>query len=119
MWYQGDGHGSADFAGMVDYASTANSAARSRSISAKDLPVAAWIAATLAVAASRRTITSQYLGSSSMPYKDQAFEALREPAAPISEEASLITGITADMVAGKAINADAVAAAVDPRLQRG
>ena len=46
-------------------------------------------------------------------YKDQAFEGLREPAAPISEEASLITGITAEMVAGKEIDAEAVAAVVE------
>jgi DNA polymerase-3 subunit epsilon len=45
-------------------------------------------------------------------YKDAAFEALREPAAPISEEASLITGITAGMVAGTTIDAEAVAAMV-------
>ncbi len=35
------------------------SAARSRSISAKGLPVAAWTASILAAATSRRTITSQ------------------------------------------------------------
>lgn len=46
-------------------------------------------------------------------YKGQAFEELREPAAPVSEEATLITGITADMVAGKAIDAEAVAAVVE------
>lgn len=45
-------------------------------------------------------------------YKDRAFEGLCEPAAPISEEASLITGITADMVAGKTIDAQAVAAVI-------
>ena len=42
----------------------------------------------------------------------RAFEGLREPAVPISEEASLITGITAEMVAGKSIDEAAVAAAV-------
>ncbi len=46
-------------------------------------------------------------------YKDHAFEGLREPAAPISEEASLITSITSEMVVGKTIDADAVAAMVD------
>ncbi len=49
----------AEFAGMVDYASMVDSAARSCSISVKALPVAAWVASTLAAAASRRTITSQ------------------------------------------------------------
>ena len=44
-------------------------------------------------------------------HKALAFEALREPAVPISEEASLINGITADMVAGKSID-DAVIASV-------
>jgi DNA polymerase III subunit epsilon len=42
-------------------------------------------------------------------HKALAFDALREPAVPISEEASLITGITSDMVAGKSIDAGAVA----------
>ena len=42
-------------------------------------------------------------------HKALAFDALREPAVPISEEASLITGITSDMVAGKSIDAAAVA----------
>jgi len=46
-------------------------------------------------------------------YRDHAFEELREPNVPISEEASLITGITADMVAGKEINADSVDALVE------
>ncbi len=41
-----------------------------------------------------------------------AFEGLRQPAVPISEEAALITGITDDMVAGKFIDADAVTAIV-------
>ncbi|MCZ6771251.1 MAG: exonuclease domain-containing protein [Proteobacteria bacterium] len=36
--------------------------------------------------------------------KARAFEGLREPAVPISAEASLITGITAEMVAGKSID---------------
>lgn len=46
-------------------------------------------------------------------HKQQAFDELREPAAPISEEASLITGVTADMVDGKSIDAKAVAAVVE------
>ena len=41
-------------------------------------------------------------------HKDQAFDALREPAIPISEEASIITGITNDMVAGRTIDAGKV-----------
>ncbi len=41
-------------------------------------------------------------------HKDQAFEALREPSIPITEEASIITGITDDMVAGKRIDEDQV-----------
>lgn len=45
-------------------------------------------------------------------HKGQAFEGLRESAVPISEEASLITGITDDMVAGKSIDKAAVAAVV-------
>jgi len=44
--------------------------------------------------------------------KDQAFEELREPAVPISDEASLVTGITNDMVAGESIDAEVVAAIV-------
>jgi DNA polymerase-3 subunit epsilon len=46
-------------------------------------------------------------------YMDEVFDGLREPAAPISEEASLITGITADMVVGKSIDAEAVAEVVE------
>jgi DNA polymerase III subunit epsilon len=46
-------------------------------------------------------------------YAAQAFEALREPAVLISEEASLITGISADMVSGKTVDADAVAMLVE------
>ena len=46
-------------------------------------------------------------------HKDDAFEAFREPAAPISEEAAVITGITADMVAGATIDAEAVADIVE------
>mgnify|MGYP003667548833 CR=1 FL=1 len=42
--------------------------------------------------------------------KDLAYEALREPAVPISEEASLITGITGDMVSGKVIDPEVVTA---------
>lgn len=45
-------------------------------------------------------------------HKALAFEGLRDPAVPISEEASLITGITDDMVAGKSIDDAAVAAVV-------
>ncbi len=45
-------------------------------------------------------------------HKALAFERLREPAVPISEEASIITGITDDMVAGKSIDDAAVAAVV-------
>lgn len=41
-----------------------------------------------------------------------AFEALREPSVPISEEAALITGISADMVAGKSIDEATVAAVI-------
>jgi DNA polymerase-3 subunit epsilon len=44
--------------------------------------------------------------------KELAFEGLREPAVPISEEASLVTGITDAMVAGKSIDAAAVAAVI-------
>lgn len=46
-------------------------------------------------------------------YNDLAFEGLREPAVPISEEASLITGLTADMVVGQSVDADAVASLVE------
>ena len=45
-------------------------------------------------------------------HKALAFEALREPAVPISEVASIITGITGDMVVGKSIDDAAVAALV-------
>ena len=45
-------------------------------------------------------------------HKELAFEELREPAVPISEEAALVTGITADMVAGKSIDEAIVAAVV-------
>jgi DNA polymerase III subunit epsilon len=45
-------------------------------------------------------------------HKAQAFEGLREPAVPISEEASLITGITSDMVGGKSIDGSMVEAVV-------
>jgi DNA polymerase-3 subunit epsilon len=45
-------------------------------------------------------------------HKSLAYDGLREPAGAISEEAMLITGITADMVAGKAIDERAVAAIV-------
>ena len=45
-------------------------------------------------------------------HKDLAFDELREPAVPISAEASLITGIIDDMVAGKSIEEDAVTSIV-------
>jgi DNA polymerase-3 subunit epsilon len=45
-------------------------------------------------------------------YKDAAFEGLRQPAVPMSEEARLITGITDEMLSGKSIDADAVTAIV-------
>ena len=45
-------------------------------------------------------------------HKAQAFDQLREPAVPISEEASLINGITNEMVAGKSIDGSAVATVV-------
>jgi DNA polymerase-3 subunit epsilon len=44
--------------------------------------------------------------------RDGAFEGLREPGVPISEEATIITSISAEMVAGKSIDAAAVAAIV-------
>lgn len=43
---------------------------------------------------------------------DGAFEGLREPSVPISEEASLITGLTAEMVSGKTIDLASVDALV-------
>ncbi len=45
-------------------------------------------------------------------HKALAFEGLREPAVPISEDASLITGITNEMVAGKTIDESAVSALI-------
>jgi len=45
-------------------------------------------------------------------HKDLAVDALREPAVPISAEASLITGMTDDMVAGKSIEEHAVSSIV-------
>lgn len=45
-------------------------------------------------------------------HKNAAFSGLREPSVPISEEASLITGITDEMVSGKVIDDDAVAQTV-------
>ena len=45
-------------------------------------------------------------------YKDQAFEQMREPAVPMSEEATLVTGITNEMLAGQSIDSSAVAALV-------
>ena len=45
-------------------------------------------------------------------HKSGAFEGLREPAVPISEEATLVSGITADRVAGKSIDEAVVAAIV-------
>lgn len=43
---------------------------------------------------------------------DRAFDSLRQPSLPISEEASLITGITDNMVAGHSIDAVAVEAMI-------
>lgn len=43
---------------------------------------------------------------------DKDFDGLRQPSLPISEEASLITGITDDMVAGHSIDAAAVEAMI-------
>ena len=43
---------------------------------------------------------------------DRAFDGLRQPSQPISEEASLITGISDDMVAGHSIDAAAVEAMI-------
>lgn len=43
---------------------------------------------------------------------DRAFEGLREPVVPISDEASLVTGLTADTVAGRTINGSDVEALV-------
>lgn len=45
-------------------------------------------------------------------YKSEAFEGLREPSVPISKEASQVTGITDEMVAGKTIDEDIVARTV-------
>lgn len=45
-------------------------------------------------------------------HKSVAFEGLREPSAPISEEASLVTGLTDDMVKGHTIDGHAVEALV-------
>ena len=45
-------------------------------------------------------------------HKALAFEGLREPEVPISEEAALVTGITADMVAEKSIDETAIAGVV-------
>ena len=43
---------------------------------------------------------------------DRAFEGLREPSVPISDEASLITGLTTEMVTGRTINGSVVEALV-------
>ena len=45
-------------------------------------------------------------------HKAHAFEGLRQPYVPISEEAGLITGITDDMVADQSIDGDIVAATI-------
>jgi DNA polymerase III subunit epsilon len=45
-------------------------------------------------------------------HKSMAFDRLREPALPISDEASMITGITDDMVMGKHIDESDVAVVV-------
>jgi len=44
---------------------------------------------------------------------NSAFEGLREPATPISKEATLVTGITQEMVVGQEIDADFVEEIVD------
>lgn len=44
---------------------------------------------------------------------DRAFGAFRQPAVPINEEAKRVTGITDEMVAGKTIATETVAAALD------
>lgn len=44
--------------------------------------------------------------------KSQAFEALREPRVPISDEATLVTGITNEMVAGQVIDDELVSSIV-------
>jgi DNA polymerase-3 subunit epsilon len=46
-------------------------------------------------------------------HKDMSFEGLREPATPISEEASIITGITDQMVRGQRIDGDKIREIVD------
>ena len=46
-------------------------------------------------------------------HKDASFEEFREPALPISEEASIITGITDQMVSGKSIDEEQVQALVE------
>ncbi|AWZ20543.1 DNA polymerase III subunit epsilon [Roseovarius sp. TM1035] len=43
---------------------------------------------------------------------DRGFEGLREPGVPISEEANLVTGLTAETVAGQTINGAIVEALV-------
>ena len=45
--------------------------------------------------------------------KDQAFNGMREPRVPISEEASLITGITNEMVLNKKIDSKSVEAIIE------
>mgnify|MGYP003627461943 CR=1 FL=1 len=45
-------------------------------------------------------------------HKAHAFEGLRQPSVPISEEAELITGITNEMVAGHSIDGDIVDATI-------
>lgn len=44
--------------------------------------------------------------------KDEAFEGLREPAVPISEEAAMVTGITHDMLVGQSIDESLVSRVV-------
>ena len=46
-------------------------------------------------------------------HKDASFEEFREPALPISEEASIITRITDQMVSGKSINEEKVQTLVE------
>ncbi len=43
-------------------------------------------------------------------YKDAAFEEFRQPNVPMSEEATLVTGIADEMLSGKSIDADLVTA---------
>jgi len=46
-------------------------------------------------------------------HKDRTFEAMREPAVPMTEEASIVTKISNDMIAGQKIDEDQVTQIVD------